>query len=268
MQVKKILITSDDGYYAPGVRVLAEVLKDKYELKIAATDKQQSGVGAMIHMREGGKWETTVVDGVETLYVDGSPVDALECAQSYFSQSFDLVIAGINWGENIGGATLASGTVSAAAWAVNIGLAPKAMAISWQVDPKLWTQVHVKDNPLAREIVQYPGETAARFVQVAIENNFWGAPMLNVNMPHQKSIKIRFAAPVPDLTQVYWYPNEMNRKTKRFSYVPKYAEKQIKDLGYDYPATKSGFITVTPCQVSFLDKTSWHKIKQKVISLG
>ena len=45
MKVKKILLSGDDGYEAVGIRVLVELLKDSYELKIAATKGQRSAIG-------------------------------------------------------------------------------------------------------------------------------------------------------------------------------------------------------------------------------
>jgi len=73
MKIKRILLTGDDGYNSIGIRLLAHFLKEKYELVIAATKVQQSGVGGMLNIKHGGHWEETEVEGVKVIYVSGTP---------------------------------------------------------------------------------------------------------------------------------------------------------------------------------------------------
>ena len=148
MSVKNILITSDDGYNAMGVRVLASLLKNKYNLKITGTLDQMSGVGGKLSLK-GGSFGITEVDGVEALYVDGTPVDAVEVANSYYPDRFDLVLSGINWGQNTGGSVVSSGTVSVALRALVIGITERAIALSWRLPGEHWTKRHNGDESIS-----------------------------------------------------------------------------------------------------------------------
>jgi len=80
MDVQRILLTSDDGFLSQGLRALISELRGHYELAIAATKTQRSGVGGAMSIR-GGAWGVAEVDGVEALWVDGFPADAIEAAR-------------------------------------------------------------------------------------------------------------------------------------------------------------------------------------------
>jgi len=132
LKKKRILLTGDDGYNSLGTRLLIHYLKETYELAIAATRDQQSGVGGHGSFDTRGTWEEVNVDGVPGFWVSGYPVDAVECAQGYFKKKFDIVISGINWGANVSGSVVTSGTIAAALRALFVQLTPQGIAISWQ----------------------------------------------------------------------------------------------------------------------------------------
>ena len=95
-QIKTILLTGDDGYNALGIRVLAHLLKDNYEVSIIATKTQQSAMGGKLTLSGSFKWGKEKVDGIDAVWVDGTPIDVTEFSQGYFKHKFDLVISGIN----------------------------------------------------------------------------------------------------------------------------------------------------------------------------
>src|SRR4030043_988938 len=132
MRTNRILLTGDDGYNSLGTRVLIHHLKDKYDISVVGTKVQQSGVGGKLTLDRSFKWGLKKVDGIEAIWVDGTPVDAIEFAQGYFKKPFDLVISGINWGENVTPALISSGTFSAAVRALGVKIAGRAIAMSYQ----------------------------------------------------------------------------------------------------------------------------------------
>lgn len=262
MKKKRILLTGDDGYNSLGTRLLVHFLKDKYDLAIAGTREQMSGVGGHGSFKDGGRWGKKAVDGVAALWVDGYPTDAIECAQGYFKEKFDLVISGINWGANIGCALNGSGTFSAANRSLFLKLATNAIAISWHTPPEGWYHQHSGDTALD-ELIPYPGDVAFRVIELAIKKNFWGVPLLNINLPIQKSTVVKFTNFWPDLTQLYFYPLKMDRKTNRFTYPFREQEGINYPDEFDAGAIRSGYISITPCQLSPIDETVFQKMKNR-----
>ena len=172
MSIKNILITGDDGYNSIGTRLLTHFLKNKYSLKIAATKRQQSGVGGKMTINQKIKWGKSLIDGVEAIWVDSTPADVINFSKQYFKKKFDLIISGMNLGPNISNGVLSSGTYTAAFRAINLGLADKALAISLNCSPEEWYKVgNLNENIKSR--LNYPGKILMEIINLAIQNNFW-----------------------------------------------------------------------------------------------
>lgn len=255
MTIKNILITGDDGYKSIGTRLLIHALKDRYKLAVAGTLTQQSGVGGYISVAEGGRWGEDEVDGVKVLWVDGHPVDAMECAQAYFFEPFDLVLSGINLGANVSGSFITSGTMAAAARAITLGLAPRSIAMSWQVPPGLWHRVH--DG--TEDVTPYLAKASKSMLELAINHEFWGAPFLNINFPTKPSCTARMTQFLPDIKGYYLYPLIMDRTTMRFTYPSTFVKKIARNPQYDTGAIASGIIAITPCRRDILDERVYKK---------
>jgi len=128
-----ILITNDDGIDSPGLFAAARAVRDLGEIWLAAPSKQQSGSGRAITMRSTQFHESQRdLDGtaVPALSVDGSPALAVRQAiLCFLPRKPDLVISGINYGENVGGSVTISGTVGAAIEAASYGVPTLAAAL-------------------------------------------------------------------------------------------------------------------------------------------
>jgi 5'-nucleotidase len=264
MKIKRILLTGDDGYNSIGIRLLVRFLKDKYELNICATKVQQSGVGGMLNIQHGGKWEEGVIDGVKAIYVSGTPGDAMELARVMFSKDFDLVISGINLGPNITG-ELASGTMTAAVRAIKLHLAKQAIAFSWNAPAAIWYHDHVGTENL-KVYADYPGKTAIKLFELAVKNNFWGNLVLNVNFPEQPTVKVKFTRFAYYLDD-FFAPLNLDKKTRRYTY-PFGIHPHLKGfVNTDADVLRAGYISVTPCQPDILNYDSFQALKGKVINL-
>ena len=113
----KILVVNDDGIAAPGLRALAESLKSVGEVVVVAPDREQSGVGCSVTLHQAVRSTpvASLVDGVDTYAVEGTPGDSVILATSTLvKEPIDLVVSGINSGSNLGNDVLVSGTVGAA----------------------------------------------------------------------------------------------------------------------------------------------------------
>lgn len=133
----RILLTNDDGIDAPGLHVLAHALEGLgADLVVAAPTEDLSGSGAAIgplHLRSGVELERTELPDlpdVPAYRVDGPPALAVLLARlGGIGGAPDLVVAGINPGNNTGRSVLHSGTVGAALTSLNFGGAGIAISL-------------------------------------------------------------------------------------------------------------------------------------------
>lgn len=127
----KIMLVNDDGYDKGGLPVLFDTLKEAgHEVTIVAPKTDQSGRGTSINTDRINQQMEVVNYDTKKWYVDGTPTVTVIAGLNYILRDNppDLVISGINPGENIGRTAVSSGTVSAAVAAVNRGV--PAIAVS------------------------------------------------------------------------------------------------------------------------------------------
>jgi 5'-nucleotidase len=145
----RILITNDDGVFAPGIAALARGLSvafgDEHSLFVVAPLTDHSGASSAVgrvYEREAIPYETVEIPGlrgVPTYGIDGTPALAviLACIEG-FGPRPDLVVSGINHGLNTGRSVLHSGTVGATLTAAQFGVRGLAVSIAWGEEPVPW----------------------------------------------------------------------------------------------------------------------------------
>jgi 5'-nucleotidase len=129
----RILVTNDDGVGAPGIDVLVEALRTLPDVAVTvvAPAHNQSGVGdrAMTDLASLTAADSTTSSGYRAVAVDGTPADSVIWAlRRGVQQRPDVVVSGINSGENVGSLTALSGTLGAARIAARNGV--RALAVS------------------------------------------------------------------------------------------------------------------------------------------
>lgn len=108
-----ILISNDDGYLAPGIRTLAQHLKQVADITVVAPERDRSGASNSLTL----DWPIRVnpADEPGIHRVDGTPTDCVHLAiTGLLEEEPDMVVSGINAGANMGDDVLYSGTVAAA----------------------------------------------------------------------------------------------------------------------------------------------------------
>jgi 5'-nucleotidase len=121
-----ILITNDDGYLAPGIKVLAQELALVADISVVAPERNRSGASNSLTLMRPLRVEQSA-DGC--YYIDGTPTDCVHLALSgLLDNQPDMVVSGINAGPNLGDDVLYSGTVAAAMEGRYLGL--PAIAVS------------------------------------------------------------------------------------------------------------------------------------------
>ena len=140
--VLQVLVTNDDGVAAPGIDAAVQALRALPDTKVTvvAPATNQSGTGGKTTPGTLVATDATTASGYPAKAVDGYPADTITWAIDQKGISFrpDLVVSGINFGQNIGPLADVSGTVGAARAAVARGI--PALAISQGIDNGLSPQ--------------------------------------------------------------------------------------------------------------------------------
>jgi 5'-nucleotidase len=132
----QILLTNDDGIQSPGLWAAAGALAAVGRVTVAAPAEQSSGMGRSLPSTSSGiiREEKLRVNGQEWIVyaVSGSPAQAVQHGVlEIMPKKPNLVVSGINYGENVGLGTTISGTVGAGLEAASLGI--PALAISLEV---------------------------------------------------------------------------------------------------------------------------------------
>ena len=139
MQLMQILLTNDDGIYAPGLAAMERELRFLGDVVVVAPATEQSGVGHSItYMTPLIAKEVFRTDGADDragpwgFAVEGSPADCVKIGIQQFSpRRPDLVVSGINGGLNAGINVLYSGTVAAAIEGAFFGITSVAVSLEF-----------------------------------------------------------------------------------------------------------------------------------------
>ncbi|MBW7897186.1 5'-nucleotidase SurE [Candidatus Brocadiaceae bacterium B188] len=148
----QILLTNDDGIYAPGIAALKQNIQDLGHVTVVAPDVEQSGVGHSITFSHPLRIREAHLDNEFIGYsVNGSPADCVKLAiYEAMKNKPDVVISGINMGTNVGIHILYSGTVAAAVEAAIMGY--PSIAISFEVSGR-YDDIHSAAK-VARDIIE------------------------------------------------------------------------------------------------------------------
>ena len=126
-----ILICNDDGIFSEGILTLAKYLSKNHKVIVVAPNSNRSACShSMSFYKELVVKEEKILDNFLTFSISGTPADCVKFALFKFGKIFDLVIGGINIGNNVGTDILYSGTVSIALEACVNGIKSVAFSVS------------------------------------------------------------------------------------------------------------------------------------------
>ncbi len=107
-----ILISNDDGVFAPGIEALAAALERVGEIHVVAPERDRSGASNSLTLDRPLELRT-LANGF--ISINGAPADCVHLGTSgLFDHDPEIVVSGINRGANLGDDVLYSGTVAAA----------------------------------------------------------------------------------------------------------------------------------------------------------
>jgi 5'-nucleotidase len=238
---RKILLTNDDGVYSNGIWAAYEALSEIADVTVVAPATQQSAVGRSISIFEPIRATKISVDGVPAYAVGGKPTDAVIIGLFALDIKPDLVVSGVNIGENLSyESIMTSGTVGAALEASNQGT--PSVAFSLQV----WDQGEKFDDP---RHVGSSFEEAKTVVRDVCERIFArGYPaatdVVNVNIPS----KVRGGYEVTRLARKLFHTGVERRLDPRGRPYYWINGPLVEDAeeGTDVHAIRKGNVSVTP----------------------
>lgn len=229
----RILLSNDDGYFAPGLIALAEALSDLGDVVVVAPEQNRSGASNSLTLDRplslkrapGGFY-----------FVNGTPTDCVHLAVTGMLEMMpDIIVSGINLGANMGDDTIYSGTVAAATEGYLLGIPSIAISL---------TSFEGKNFASA-------GRVARELVERHMRQPLQEPVLLNVN--------------IPDIPYSELNGFEVTRLGRRHK-----AEPVVKTIsprnetlywigaagaaadagpGTDFNAVERGFVSITPLQI-------------------
>jgi len=171
-----ILITNDDGIHAPGIFALKKALEIIGNVLVVAPDTERSAVGHAITLSDPLRVSEVYKDDSHFGWaVNGTPADCVKLGIRCISKKpIDIVVSGINLGPNTATNIMYSGTVSAAAEAVIMGVPGLAISLTSFDTPEF----------------EYSSRLAQQLTKKIIENGLPEGTLLNVNVPPLKPEEI------------------------------------------------------------------------------
>ena len=233
----RILLSNDDGYFAPGLEALAAALRPHAELTIVAPERDRSGASNSLTL-DRPLQVRRAPNGF--LFVNGTPTDCVHLAVTGLLDHVpDMVISGINLGANMGDDTIYSGTVAAATEGFLLGVPSFAISLASKAAAHFETAAAV-----AVELVERHRRVAA------------GPWLLNINVPdiprgdvhgfrisrlgrrHKAESVIK--AQNPRGETVYW--------------VGAAGAAADAGEGTDFHAIEAGYVSITPLQIDLTNR--------------
>lgn len=228
-----ILLSNDDGYQAPGIKALADVLASMAELTVVAPDRDRSGASHSLTL-ENPLRARTMDNGF--IQVQGTPTDCVHLAiTGLLEQEPDMVIAGINAGANMGDDVIYSGTVAAATEGRFLGLPAMAVSVA-SFAPR-----YLED---AARVV---ADLVTRLQKIPLSAD----SILNVNIPDLPYTELR-GIQVTRLGHRHRAEPVVQQQDPRgrtIYWVGPAGPEQDAGPGTDFHALRNAYVSITPIQV-------------------
>lgn len=239
MSAALILVTNDDGVFAPGLQALADALAEGGDVYVVAPDREQSTVGHSLTLHRPLRVERL---GDRRFSVNGTPSDCVNLGVlGLLPAEPRLVVSGINHGSNLGDDVTYSGTVSAAMEGTLLGV------------PSIAVSLAAPEGSF---------EEAGRIARIiAMRTLVEGLPpktLLNVNIPAGRTEGIRFTR-LGHRVYKEKVVEETDPRGKTYYWIgagpPLWEDREATDI----VAIQDGYASVTPLH---LDLTHYEALQR------
>ena len=242
----RILLSNDDGYFAPGLAALAAALAGLGEVVVVAPEQNRSGASNSLTL-DRPLMLKQAANGFH--FVNGTPTDCVHLAVTGMLDTLpDIIVSGINNGANMGDDTIYSGTVAAATEGYLLGIPSIAISLT-----SFEGRNFAAAGRVARELVE-------RYTAKPINQPV----LLNVNVPdipyeELKGIEVtrlgrrHKAEPVVKM---------VSPRNETMYWIGAAGAAADAGPGTDFNAIERGFVSVTPLQVDLTQAAQLPAIRQ------
>jgi 5'-nucleotidase len=227
----RILLSNDDGVFAPGIKILYEGLKDYADLTVIAPDRNLSGASNSLTITK--PLHLKLLDN-GFYSVDGTPTDCVHLGLTgpCFDTKFDMVVSGINDGSNLSDDVLYSGTIAAAFEGRHLGFPAIAVSLCSKNGKHYETAAIIAKNIILQLVANpLPAKT-----------------ILNVNVPDLPFSELKGI----EITRLgSRHPSSSASKTidprgREHYWIGEAGDAKDASCGTDFFAIENGYVSVTP----------------------
>lgn len=229
----RILLSNDDGYFAPGIEHLARVLGDLGDITVVAPERDRSGASNSLTLDRPLSLRRTA-NGF--FHVNGTPTDCVHLAVTGMLDTLpDMVVSGINHGANMGDDTIYSGTVAAATEGYLLGVPAIAVSLVGKSGTHFATAAQIAHQLVARYLAKPVREPMLLNVNVPDVPlaDIRGIKVTRLGRRHKAEPVVK--ATTPRGETVYW--------------VGAAGEAADAGEGTDFHAVANNYVSVTPLQI-------------------
>jgi 5'-nucleotidase len=242
----RILLSNDDGYFAPGLAALAEALAGLGDIIVVAPEQNRSGASNSLTL-DRPMYLKTAQSGFH--YVNGTPTDCVHLAVSgMLDIQPDIIVSGINLGANMGDDTIYSGTVAAATEGYLFGIPSFAVSLTSFEGRHFATA-----GKVAREMVE-------RFVRDPIREPV----LLNINVPDIPADELKGVVTTRLGRRHKAEPmvRTISPRGETMYWIGAAGAASDAGPGTDFHAVESGYASVTPLQVDLTNQAQLPVIRR------
>lgn len=224
-----ILLSNDDGFSAPGIQCLRSMLSTSHHVITVAPDRERSGASNSLTLENPLRLQS---QGTDFYSLNGTPTDCVHLALTgLYTDPPDIVISGINAGENLGDDVLYSGTVAAAMEGRYLGYPAIAVSIASH-RPQHFASAAKAVQELLPKIPDYP--EGNMILNINVPDLPWeqikGFQVTRLGQRHRAEPVIRTTDPRG--REIFW--------------IGPPGKEQDAGEGTDFYAVRNGYVSITP----------------------
>jgi 5'-nucleotidase len=241
----RILLSNDDGYFAPGLERLAAELRAHADITVVAPERDRSGASNSLTLDR----PLTVRRAPNGfLFVNGTPTDCVHLAVTGLLDALpDMVISGINLGANMGDDTIYSGTVAAATEGYLLGIPSLAVSLTSKIGRHFETAATVVVELLQRHREAPLGKWLLNVnVPDVAHGELAGYRVTRLGRRHKAEAVIKTETPRGETC--YW--------------VGAAGPAADAGEGTDFHAVEAGYVSLTPLQIDLTHRAEMARVAE------
>jgi 5'-nucleotidase len=247
-----LLLSNDDGINSSGLHALANALSKLGKIYIVAPDREQSASSHALSIHRPLRIEKV---SENSFSVDGTPTDCINIAINGILNNTkpDIIVSGINRGENLGDDITYSGTVSAAIEGTLLGIPSLAVSLQGR-------------NDFEFEAASYFSHLISSYI---LTNPIPKDTLINMNIPGLPLKEIKGIKITRQGKRLYNDPiiEKTDPRGKKYYWIGGCELESMEMENSDIEAIKKGFVSITPIKLDMTDYSLMKKLEKDLSKL-